>query len=61
MIRTYVSDGMGPTQQQLDEVKNAEKYPIVKDDDCPELSPAMEKAFRSAVVQRNRRNNRKNA
>ncbi len=61
MIRTYVSDGQGPTQAQLDEVKNAEKYPVVPDEDCPELSSAMEKAFRSAVVQRNRKNNRKNA
>ena len=41
MIRTYVSDGQGPTQAQLDEVKNAEKYPVVPDEDCPELSSAM--------------------
>lgn len=61
MIRTYVSDGKGPTKEQLEEVRNAEKFPIVTDEDCPELSPAMEKAFRSAVVHRNRRNSRQNA
>ncbi len=61
MIKTYVSDGKGPTKEQLDEVKEAEKAPIVFDSDCPELSPKMEKAFRSAVAQRNRRQNRKEA
>ncbi len=61
MIKTYVSDGKGPTKAQLDEVKESEKSPIVFDEDCPELSPAMEKAFKSAVVQRNRRQNRKEA
>lgn len=55
MITTYVSYGKGPTKEQLDEVKEAGKAPIVFDSDCPELSPKMEKAFRSAVVQRNRR------
>ena len=55
MIKTYVSDGKGSTKEQLDEVKEAEKSPIVFDSDCPELSPKMEKAFRSAVVQRHRR------
>ncbi len=32
-----------------------ECQPIVFDDDCPELSDAMMKAFRSAVVQDNRK------
>lgn len=31
------------------------KSPIVFDEDCKELSPAMMKAFKSAVVQRNRK------
>lgn len=61
MIKTYVTDGNGPTEEQIEEVKRAENSPIVFDDDCPEISPAMEKAFRSAVVQRNRRKNRRNA
>lgn len=32
-----------------------EKEPINFDEDCEELSPAMMKAFKSAVVQRNRK------
>ena len=37
---------------EWDEDKN---HPIVFDEDCKELSPAMMKAFKSAVIQRNRR------
>ena len=33
----------------------ARKRPVVFDEDCQELSPAMMKAFKSVVVQRNRR------
>ncbi|MCM1217441.1 MAG: hypothetical protein NC548_23355 [Lachnospiraceae bacterium] len=44
-----------PTEEQLREIKEAQKNPIVFDEDCEELSPAMMKAFKSAVVQRNRR------
>ena len=36
-------------------VEEAKKSPINFDEDCEELSPAMMKAFKSAVVQRNRR------
>jgi len=35
--------------------EEAKKEPIVLDEDCEELSPAMMKAFKSSVVQRNRR------
>lgn len=56
MIKTYIiEDGQKPTQEQLKEVENARKNPVVFDEDCPELSPAMVKAFKSAVIQRNRR------
>ena len=56
MIRTFSIDGgQGPTEEQFREVQEAKKYPIVFDEDCRELSPAMMKAFKSAVVQRNRR------
>ena len=33
------------------------KHPIVFDEDSPELSPAIYKAFQSAVAQRNRKKN----
>ncbi len=56
MIRTLIiEDGQEPTKEQLKEVEEAQKSPIVFDDDCQELSPAMMKAFRSAVAQRNRK------
>lgn len=56
MIRTYtIETGQRPTEEQLKEVEAAKRHPIVFDEDCQELSPAMMKAFRSAVVQRNRK------
>ena len=60
MTRTFmIKDGQTPTQEQLDEVKAATKREIQFDEDCPELSPAMYKAFKCSVTQRNRR--KKNA
>ena len=62
MIRKYsIHPGQKPTREQLKEVEEAKKHPIVFDEDCEELSPAMQKAFRSAVVSRNRRNRRRQA
>lgn len=56
MIRTYsIEPGQKPTSEQLKEVEEAKKHPIVFDEDCEELSPAMMKAFRCAAIQRNRR------
>lgn len=56
MIKTYTIDpGQGLTEEQLKEIEEAKKHPIVFDEDCEELSPAMMKAFKSAVIQRNRR------
>ena len=52
-----IKKGQKPTEEQLKEVEEAEKYPIEFDEDCEELSPAMMKAFKCAVVQRNRRKN----
>lgn len=55
MTKTYtIKDGQRPTQAQLDEVKEAAKREIQFDEDSPELSPAMYKAFRCSVTQRNR-------
>ena len=56
MTKTFtIKDGQQPTQAQLDEVKAAAKREIQFDEDSPELSPAMYKAFRCSVTQRNRR------
>ena len=48
------------TEEQMRELEEAKKHPIVYDEDCPELSPAMMKAMRCAVAQRNRLLARKN-
>ena len=56
MTKTFIIDkGQRPTEEQLNEVREAAKKPVVFDEDCPELSPALQKAFKSAVVYRNRR------
>jgi len=56
MIKTYtINKGDKPTEEQIKEIEEAKKYPIVFDDDCPELSPAMIKAFKCIVAQCNRR------
>jgi len=56
MNRTFtIRDGQKPTQAQLGEVQAATKREIRFDEDSPELSPAMYKAFRCSIAQRNRR------
>ncbi len=56
MIRKFsIKPGQKPTHEQLKEVEEAKNHPVVFDEDCRELSPAMQKAFKSAVILRNRR------
>ena len=56
MIRTFtIRDGQTPTKEQLEEIKAAAKREIQFDEEAPELSPAMFKAFRCSTAQRNRR------
>lgn len=56
MTKTFIiENGQGPTEEQFREIEEAKKHPIMFDEDCEELSPAMMKAFKSAVVQRNRK------
>ncbi len=56
MTRTLIiENGQKPTEEQLKEVEEAKESPIIFDEDCMELSPAMMKAFKSSVVYRNRR------
>lgn len=60
MTRTFIIDkGQKPTKEQLQEVIEARKQPIVFDEDSPELSPAMYKAIKCSVIQRNRKKNAK--
>lgn len=56
MIRTFtIKEGQQPTQEQRAEVGEAAKRDIQFDEDCPELSPAMYKAFRCSAAHRNKR------
>ena len=56
MIITYTLEpGQKLTEKQLKEIEEAKKHPIVFDEDCPELSPAMMEELRRAVIERNRR------
>ena len=60
MTKTFtIKDGQTPTREQLEEVKAAARREPQFDEDAPELSAAMIKAFRCSAVQRNRR--KKNA
>lgn len=52
-----IKNGQTPTQEQLEEVRAAAKREIQFDEDSPELSPAMLKAFRCSIAQRNRKEN----
>lgn len=58
-IKYNIDNGQKPTEEQLKEVAEAAGNPIVFDEDCEELSPAMMKAFKSAVIMRNRKKMRR--
>ena len=56
MTKTLIIEsGEKPTEEQLKEVEEAKRSPVNFDEDCEELPPAMMKAFKSAVIQRNRK------
>lgn len=46
--------GQELTNEQIAEIEAAKSKPIVYDEDSPELTPAMEKAFALAAKTRNR-------
>lgn len=44
MTKTFtIKEGQKPTEEQLQEVREEKNRPVVFDEDCPELSPAMYK------------------
>lgn len=54
MIKTVILDrNQKPTEAQIKQIEEAAKKEIVFDEDSPELTPAMEKAFRLAAKNRN--------
>lgn len=57
MIKTVTLDSnQKPTEEQIQMIREAAKKEIVFDEDSPELTPAMEKAFKLAAKSRNRYN-----
>ncbi len=50
-----IRPGQKPTAEQIKELEEAAKRPIVSDDDCPELS--MEQYAEMAEIARNRKKN----
>lgn len=46
--------GQKLTEEQIAEIEAAKEKPIIYDEDSPELTPAMEKAFVLAARNRNR-------
>ena len=58
MIQTVILDrNQKPTDEQIKQIKDAAKREIIFDEDSPELTPAMEKAFRLAAKNRNTQRN----
>lgn len=58
MIRTVALDSNQKlTEEQIRQIEEAAKREIVFDEDSPELTPAMEKAFRLAAKNRNTQRN----
>lgn len=54
MIRTVtLNRNQKPTEEQIKQIREAERKEIIFDEDSPELTPAMEKAFRLAAKNRN--------
>lgn len=54
MIKTVtLNRNQQPTEEQIRQIEGAAKREIVFDEDSPALIPAMEKAFRLAVKNRN--------
>ena len=47
--------GAKPTPEQIAQIEEAKKLPIVFDDDSPELTPEAIEGFRRAARERNRR------
>ena len=61
MLKSFILNGNEePTADQLIEIEEASKHPIVFDDDAPELSPAMIEAFKCSLAQKRKRDNKRN-
>ena len=54
MISYELKPGAELGAEELQALEEAKNTPILYDEDCPELTPAMEKAFLLAAKSRNR-------
>ena len=54
MITLTIKPGQKPTQETLQRLSELRDEDIVYDDDCPEMTPKMQKALACATAQRNR-------
>lgn len=54
MITAVLSENEKLTDEDKKMLEDAKKYPIIYDEDSPELTLEMEKAFRLAAKNRNR-------
>jgi hypothetical protein len=54
IITSSLSSDEKITSEMKKETEEAKKMPITFDEDCPELTPAMEEQFKCAVRMRNR-------
>ena len=52
MVFAELTPDMRLTQEQIDMLQEAQKHPVVFEDDCPELTPTMIQAFRLAAQKR---------
>lgn len=39
IVRTVIIPGQKPTEEQIKEIEEAAKRPVIPDEDCPELTP----------------------
>ena len=49
-----IKENQKPSEEAIKRLSALEDEDIVYDDDCPEMTPKMQKAFACAVAQRNR-------
>ena len=55
MKTMLLSENQRPTPAQIAQIKEAAKYPIVFDEDSPELTQEMYESFQKAAMQRDLR------
>lgn len=55
MVLRTLTPEMAPTESQIEMIEEAGKFPVVYEEDSPELTPEMVSAFQKAARERNLR------